>query len=355
MKKAYTIILLFPLYVVMTNVPTVSIIVLNWNGKQYLETCLSSLLKQKYPDIEIIFVDNGSTDGSVEFVREKFPSLTVIIHKKNLGFAQGVNSGIIASHGKYIATINNDAEADSEWISSLMHVMGSDARIGSCASKMLRFYNREIIDSAGIVVYQNGNAFDRGAQEFDIGQYDLQQEIFGACAGAALYRRLMLDEIGLFDDNYFAYFEDVDLAFRMHLFGWKCIYVPDAIVYHIHSATSQQASPFKIFYIERNKLWNMWKYFPLNMMITQFPFTNIHYFRYITKFLNKLIVKKDNKEIKNPIFNYSFLSIVSAIIHAKLSAYKKLHHMVKQRKKLISKGADLSVLDPWILKGYKRE
>ncbi len=339
----------------MTILPTVSIIVLNWNGKQYLQNCLSSLLRQKYPDIEIIFVDNGSTDGSVAFVREKYPSAIIIMHKKNLGFAQGVNSGIMASHGKYIATINNDAEADSEWISNLMHVMGSDPRIGSCASKMLRYYDRNIIDSAGIIVYQNGNAYDRGAQEVDGGQYDVQTEIFGACAGAALYRRKMFDEIGPFDDKYFAYFEDVDISFRMHLFGWKCIFVPDAIVYHIHSATSQQASPFKIYYIERNKLWNMWKYYQLSMLITQFPFTNIHYFRYITKFFNKLIMRKDNKENKDPIFNYSFLSIISAVIRAKLSAYGKLYNMVEQRKKLRSKGADMSALEPWIIKGYKRE
>ncbi|MDP3103608.1 MAG: glycosyltransferase family 2 protein [Candidatus Methanoperedens sp.] len=339
----------------MTVQPTVSIVVLNWNGKQYLQNCLSSLLRQNYPNIEIIFVDNGSTDGSVAFVREKYPYAIIIMHKKNLGFAQGVNSGITASHGKYIATINNDAEADSGWISNLMHVMGSDPRIGSCASKMLRYYDRNIIDSAGIIVYQNGNAYDRGAQEVDRGQYDVQTEIFGACAGAALYSRKMFEEIGPFDDKYFAYFEDVDLSFRMHLFGWKCIFVPDAIVYHIHSATSQQASPFKIFYIERNKLWNMWKYFPLSVLITQFPFTNIHYFKYIIKFFNKLIMRKDNKENIDPIFNYSFLSIISAVIRAKLSAYGKLHNMVKQRKKLRSKGADMSALEPWIIKDYKRE
>jgi len=339
----------------MTILPTVSIIVLNWNGKQYLETCLSSLLRQKYPDIEIIFVDNGSTDGSVELVRNKYPSVIVIAHDKNLGFAGGVNSGIIASHGKYIATINNDAEADIEWISRLVQVMGADKCIGSCASKMLRYYDRKIIDSAGVVVYQNGNAYDRGAQEFDAGQYDIQTEIFGACAGAALYRREMFDEIGIFDEKYFAYFEDVDLSYRMHLFGWKCIFVPDAIVYHIHSATSQKASPFKIFYLERNKLWNMWKYYPLSMLIMQFPYTNIHYFRDFKKFLNKLIMGKDNKENKDPILNYSFLSIVSAVIRAKLSAYGKLHLIIRQRNKLRSKGADIKVLEPWIMKGYKQK
>ncbi len=170
----------------MTILPTVSIIVLNWNGKQYLQTCLSSLLGQNYHEIEIIFVDNGSTDGSVEFMRDKYPSVTVIVHDKNLGFAGGVNSGIISSHGKYIATINNDAEADREWISSLVRVMESDICIGSCASKMLRYYDRNIIDSAGIVVYQNGNAYDRGAQEVDRGQYDAQTEILERAQECAL-------------------------------------------------------------------------------------------------------------------------------------------------------------------------
>ena len=187
----------------MTLKPTVSIIVLNWNGKQYLETCLSSLIQQTYPDIEIIFVDNGSCDGSVEFVKSKYPGVIILQHDKNLGFAMGVNSGIKASRGKYIATINNDAQADKKWIEGLVGVMGSNTDTGCCASKMLNYYERDKIDSAGIVIYQNGNAYDRGARETNIGQYDSQEEVFGACAGAALYRKEMLDEIGLFDKGYF--------------------------------------------------------------------------------------------------------------------------------------------------------
>jgi len=197
---------------------------------------------------------NGSCDGSIEFVKSKYPGVIIIEHPRNLGFAMGVNSGIMASHGTYIATINNDAQADKEWISSLVRVIDSDPDIGCCASKMLRFYERDMIDSTGILVYQNGNAYDRGARDKDSGQYDSQEEVFGACAGAALYRKEMFDEIGHFDNSYFAYLEDVELSFRMHLFGWRCIYVPEAVVYHMHSATSQEASPFKIFYIERNKL-----------------------------------------------------------------------------------------------------
>ncbi|MFZ3383838.1 MAG: glycosyltransferase family 2 protein [Candidatus Methanoperedens sp.] len=335
----------------MVNLPIVSIIVLSWNGKQYLETCLSSLVRQTYKSIEVILVDNGSSDGTIEFVRNSFPGVIILRHDKNLGFAEGVNSGIRISKGEFIATINNDAEADANWIKSLVRVMESDPGIGCCGSKMLRYYERNIIDSAGIVVYQNGNAYDRGSEEEDKGQYDSQEEIFGACAGAALYRRKMLDEIGLFDMDYFAYLEDVDISFRMHLFGWKCIYVPDALVYHMHSATSKQASPFKLFYLERNKLWNMWKYYPAATLIMQFPYTNIFYYKYLLLFIHKLL-KKD-KHNKEPILSYGFFPVASAVLRAKFSAYRKLPGIINQRRKLKLKGLDRSVLTPWIIKGYR--
>ncbi|MCX9083191.1 MAG: glycosyltransferase family 2 protein [Candidatus Methanoperedens sp.] len=335
----------------MTQKPTVSIIVLNWNGKQYLETCLSSLIKQTYPYIEIIFVDNGSSDGSIEFVESKYPEVIIVKHLRNLGFAMGVNSGIEASNGEYIATINNDARADMDWIANLLKVIDSDPDIGCCASKMLRFYERNIIDSTGIEIYQNGNAYDRGANIRDSGQFDSMEEVFGACAGAAMYKKEMLDEIGHFDDSYFAYFEDVDLSFRMHLFGWKCIYVPEAIVYHMHSATSQQASPFKIYYLERNKLWNMWKYFPVKTLIMQLPYTNIQYFKYLFIFINKIFLGSEINEKEEPILKYSLFSIAWAVIRAKFSAYLKLPWIITWRRKMRSKGLDFSGMESWIMKG----
>lgn len=334
----------------MTNMPIVSIIVLNWNGKQYLETCLSSLERQICKNIEIIFVDNGSHDGSVDFVKNRFPGVVILRHEKNLGFSQGVNSGIRISRGKFIATINNDAEADENWIKNLLSVMESSQDIGSCASRMMRFYDREIIDSAGIDIYQNGNAYDRGREKRNTGQYE-QEEIFGACAGAAIYRREMLDRIGLFDEGYFAYFEDVDLSFRMHLFGWKCIYVPDAIVYHIHSATSKSSSPFKIYFIERNKLWNMWKYFPVHVLILQFPFTNVHYLRYLILFLRNYFGRPQEKE--EPVLNYSFRSILFAVLHAKFSAYIKLPKIMNKRMRFHSKGGNFSEVSRWIIRSYE--
>ena len=339
----------------MTFTPSVSIIVLNWNGKQYLETCLSSLLKQTYPNLEIIFVDNGSMDGSVEFVRNNYPTVIIVEHDTNLGFAAGVNSGIAVSKGEHVATINNDAQADPEWITELVHVMESDSRIGSCASKMMCFYDRTRIDSTGIIVYQNGNAYDRGIDEEDTGQYDIQEEVLGACAGAALYRRQMLDDVGLFDESYFVYFEDVDLSFRMHLSGWRCIYVPIAIVYHMHSATSKVASPFKIYYTERNKLWNTWKYFSFCTFTNQILHINTKYFKYVWLFFINFIQPGKEDVGDAPILKYSFISIVSAVLRAKLHAYLQLPRIIAQRRQLQSRGADMSTLKPWITKGYKRE
>ena len=142
-----------------TVIGTVSIIVLNWNGKQYLETCLSSLVRQTYKNIEIIFVDNGSSDGSIDFVRNEFPGVVILGHVANLGFAEDVNSGIRISRGEFIATINNDAQADENWINNLVNIIESDPGVGCCGSRMMRYYDRNIIDSAGIVIYQSGNAF----------------------------------------------------------------------------------------------------------------------------------------------------------------------------------------------------
>ncbi|PWB56958.1 MAG: glycosyltransferase family 2 protein [Candidatus Methanoperedenaceae archaeon] len=336
----------------MIDQPIVSIIVLNWNGKKYLKTCLSSLQNQIYKNIEIIFVDNGSSDGSIEFVRNSYPGVVTLKHDTNIGFAEGVNSGVRISRGTFIATINNDAEADADWINNLVIVMESDPDIGCCGSKMMRYYDRKIIDSAGIEIYQNGNAYDRGREEKDAGQYDQQEEIFGACAGAALYRKEMLDEIGLFDKEYFAYFEDVDLSFRMHLFGWKCIFVPKAVIYHIHSATSGSSSPFKIFYIERNKLWNIWKYFPVSMIIIQLPFIDFHYFRYLILFFRKMIGLIPVKE--EPVLNYSFVSILFAVIKAKFAAFIGLPHILNQRSKFSSRRREFSSLSRWIIKRYER-
>jgi len=237
----------------------VSVIVLNWNGKYHLERCLSSVLKQTYPNFEVVLVDNASTDGSVEFVRKRFPEVMIIHNEENLGFAAGNNVAIRATRGNYIATLNNDTQVDPHWLEELVRAAEADPKVGMCSSKMLFLHRPDIINSTGISLDKAGIAWDRRGGERDKGEESRPIEVFGPCAGAALYRRAMLEGVGLFDEDFFAYFEDVDLAWRARLAGWRCLYVPTAKVYHLYSATGVEGSPFKNYLMGRNKIWMILK------------------------------------------------------------------------------------------------
>jgi GT2 family glycosyltransferase len=249
----------------------VSVVVLNYNGKRFLQETLTSLLNQTHQNLEIILVDNGSSDGSAKYVEENFTPVTLVVNGENLGFGGGNNRGIENATGAYIATLNNDAVAKPDWIEELVKVIERSERIGMCASKML-FYDRgDIINSAGICISKSGAAWDRGMFEEDDGQYDKREDVFGPCAGAALYRKTMLDEIGLFDEDFFMYMEDVDLAFRARLGGWKCMYVPSAVVYHRHGGTAGFNSDFSVYHGNRNIIWNVAKNFPAKLLVTSLP------------------------------------------------------------------------------------
>jgi len=249
--------------------PLVSVVITNFNGKQFLEPCLSSLYRQSASNFEIILVDNGSTDGSTGFVREKFPDVSVIETGKNLGFAGGTNVGIRASRGKFILTLNNDTVTDPQYIDNLTKPMLSDPGLGMCASKML--LPDGTINSAGICISRSGAALDRGISEIDTGNYQREEDVFGPCAGAALYRRSMLDEIGLFDEDFYLYMEDVDLAFRGRMAGWNCRYIPSAKVFHFLAGTTGKKSDITIFYCNRNLVWNVFKNFPVRTFFLYLP------------------------------------------------------------------------------------
>jgi hypothetical protein len=211
--------------------PKVDVIVLNYNGKDFLRSCLTSLCDQSFRDFQVLLVDNASTDDSVQIVRNEFPEVHILALPENLGFCKGNNQGIKAKCGKYIALLNNDTEVVPGWLKSLVDVLERQPQVGFCASRMIRFVDRETIDSAGDVFYTHGVGGKRGNGEL-ADQYDQYDRVFGACAGAALYRRSMLENIGLFDEDFSAYDEDVDLSFRAQLCGYQCQYVPDAIAYH---------------------------------------------------------------------------------------------------------------------------
>ncbi|MFZ2411959.1 MAG: glycosyltransferase family 2 protein [Candidatus Methanoperedens sp.] len=249
----------------------VSVVVVNYNGKKYLSSCLSSLENQTYSDFEVILVDNASTDGSVEYVKAYFPSVRIIENPKNYGFAKGNNIGIKEAKGELIATLNNDTEVTPAWLEELVRSINSDENVGMCASKLLFMKNRKMINSTGICISRSGACWDRGMFECDNGQYEFIGEVFGPCAGAAMYRKNMLEEIGLFDEDFYAYMEDVDLAFRGRLAGWKCLYVPKAVVYHVHGGTAGYATDYTIYYGNRNIIWNCIKNFPHRLLITSLP------------------------------------------------------------------------------------
>lgn len=240
----------------------ISVVVVNWNGRRYLRDCLIALNAQTYPRREVILVDNASTDGSAEYVAAEFPEVHLIRMETNAGFAAANNLGFHAAQGEFIATLNNDTQADPDWLSELIKGMCSVDRVGMCASKMLFADSPEVINSAGVSMDIAGFAWDREGGRQDTEDEDRPLEVFGPCAGAALYSRSLLEAVGGFDEDYFIYLEDVDMAWRARWLGWRCLYVPTAKVWHIHSAAMIDGSPLKNYLLGRNKVWTLFKNLP---------------------------------------------------------------------------------------------
>ncbi len=216
--------------------PVVSVIVPNYNGAALLRDCLQSVRRQSYPELEPIVVDDGSSDGSAEIVRCEFPEVRLVRLARNGGFARAVNAGIRAARGEIVALLNNDAVAEPTWIAELVGALERHPEAGSAASKIL-LTDGSTVASAGDIFCRSGVPNSRGVWERDIGQFDTEVEVFGACGAACAYRRSMLDEVGLLDERFYMYCEDVDLAFRAQRRGYRCIYTPRAIVRHRLSAT----------------------------------------------------------------------------------------------------------------------
>jgi GT2 family glycosyltransferase len=241
----------------------VSIIVVNWNGRTHLDVCLSSALAQTIQAVEVIVVDNGSNDDSVPFVRERFgTSVRIVAHGANLGYGAGVNAGIRVARGRYLFALNNDTELHPDCLRHLVEAADTYLNAGSCAPKILSFHDRGLIDNVGHLLYPDGLSRGRGRLEVDRGQYDRPEEVIGPSGCAVLLRRAMLADVGLFDEDFFAYCDDTDLGLRARLAGWTCRYVPEAVVYHKYSASSSEYSPLKAFLVERNRVWAAVKCLP---------------------------------------------------------------------------------------------
>lgn len=253
------------------NKPRTAVVVPNWNGKTSLKACLDSLLAQAEPAV-IIVVDNGSTDGSVDFIEQNYPATLLVRHEKNLGFAGGVNAGIkraIAIGCDFVALFNNDAVADKDWLKQLATAM-ADEKIGIVTSKICAA-DKSHLDSTGDIYTTWGLPFPRGRGEPVSDKYDDDTLIFGASGGASLYRVAALKQIGLFDEDFFAYYEDVDISFRAQLAGWKVAFVPKAICYHEISATSSKIKNFSTYQTMKNLPMLFWKNVPWRLMPIMLP------------------------------------------------------------------------------------
>lgn len=246
-----------------------SIIIVNWNGKKFLAKCLESLRQQAYRRFSIILVDNGSNDGSNDFVIRNYPEVKIIALPRNVGFSTANNIAIKTVKTEYAALLNNDAVAHPLWLKTLVEALEEHPEAGFAASKMLFYDNPEIIDRVGDGYTRAGTGLLRG-RGMMADSYDGREWVFGACAGAALYRTRMLRDVGLFDEDFFLLYEDVDLSFRAQLKGYKCLYVPEALIYHKGSGSIIYDSPTSVYYSHRNLEWVYIQNMPARLILKTF-------------------------------------------------------------------------------------
>lgn len=254
----------------------VSVVTPNYNGKDFLYAYFESLIKNSNEIGEVIIVDNGSRDGSQEFIRnyrEKvdFP-IVLIENSQNLGFAEAVNQGISKARYDYIFSLNNDTVVEKSAILELLNLLNTEERIFSVSSKMVQFNNPKLIDDAGDDYTLLAYTKKRGNNQ-NLNKFIEVSEVFSSCAGAALYRKDLLEELGGFDSEFFAYMEDVDLGYRARVNGYKNMFCPNAIVYHMGSATTgSQYNEFKVRLAARNNVWVVYKNLPIPQKIVNVLF-----------------------------------------------------------------------------------
>lgn len=242
-----------------------SVVIPSWNGRELLEICLAALDRQQFRDFETIVVDGGSTDGSVEWLRAAYPAVRIVQLETNRGFAAAVNRGIEAADGDAVVLLNNDTEAEPGWLAGLVDAFERHPDAGILASRVLQYHDRGRIDSAGDML--GLLAFEIGHGEPDAPEYRTPRYVLSACAAAAAYRREVFDRIGLFDERFVSYLEDVDIGVRAAYAGFRTLYVPAAEIYHMGSATAKRMNHTKIALLLRNSLFLFFQYMPPRVLL----------------------------------------------------------------------------------------
>jgi GT2 family glycosyltransferase len=250
--------------------PDVSVIIVSWNGRSYLEACLGAVAAQQGVEMETILVDNGSSDGTAAYVRERFPWVRVVALPENRGFTGGNNAGAANARGRYLAFLNNDTAVDAGWLRALREAIDEPAGYALTTSRIVYMHDPSVIDSAGDGYFRSGGAFKRfhGAAAHLAGD---STEVFAVCGAACLVSRTVFEELGGFDEDFFASHEDVDLSYRARLRGYRCRYVAEAVVRHHGSATLGRVSRFAVFQGQRNLEWLYFKNTPASLLVRSLP------------------------------------------------------------------------------------
>ena len=250
----------------------VSVVIPNFNGIAFLDSVLASLEGQTLNNFEVILVDNGSTDGSCSFVTANYPWVHLIELSENFGFCGAVNAGIRAAKAPYVLLLNNDTEVKEDFVEEMLAAIRRHKNAFSCGALMVQYHDRDKLDDVGNYYCALGWSFARGRGK-DIHAYETEDRIFSACAGAAIYRKKILEKIGYFDEEHFAYLEDTDIGYRARIYGYENWYAPKAIVYHVGSGTSgSRYNQFKTRYSSRNNVYLIYKNMPLLQIILNLPF-----------------------------------------------------------------------------------
>jgi GT2 family glycosyltransferase len=249
---------------------TISVVIPNWNGRRFLERCLSAIRHQTVGDIEVVLVDNASSDDSVGLVRRRFPEVEVVQLRRNAGFAAAMNAGIRRARGPYIAFLNNDTEPDERWLQELLACLERHPRAASATSKVLLFDRPGTLDDTGNFLTPSLLPYARGHGQPDARQFDVEEEVFSASGAAALWRADALANVGLFDESFFAYYEDVDLGFRARLAGYECWYAPRAVVLHERGGTGGDDG-FTLYLHVRNRWLMLAKDAPASLLLRNLP------------------------------------------------------------------------------------
>ena len=250
----------------------VSVVIPNFNGIAFLDSVLASLEGQTLSNFEVILVDNGSTDGSCSFVTANYPWVHLIELSENFGFCGAVNAGIRAAKAPYVLLLNNATEVKEDFVEEMLAAIRRHKNAFSCGARMVQYHDRDRLDDVGNYYCALGWSFARGRGK-DIHAYETEDKIFSACAGAAIYRKKILEKIGYFDEEHFAYLEDTDIGYRARIYGYENWYAPKAIVYHVGSGTSgSRYNQFKTRYSSRNNIYLIYKNMPLLQIILNLPF-----------------------------------------------------------------------------------